>query len=406
VADLAERIRAVPGIDRLLTALDGLAPIWLVGGAVRDLLLGAETVDLDVTVEGDAPAVARELAARLDGDVRVHDRFKTATVRAGDLVVDLATARRESYAHPGALPMVEPGTLQEDLARRDFTINSIAAALEPARLGAVKDPHGGRQDLEDHVVRVLHPRSFLDDPTRLLRAVRYESRLGFRMEPETAGLAREAIDAGALATVSGARVRDELLDLLRESPASGIERMAALGLDRALSPALVRVDPHIVATAAEAAPEVGAGRQYAALAALISGNPDGLTDWLDDLQLRAEDRDAVSHAARKAPQLVRALEAPLPDAALHALLHCELPEVFALAIALGAPREPILRYVNSLATVRLEITGDDLRAAGIPESPAIGQALERTLQRKLDGEVHGKAAELACALEIARELPG
>src|SRR5947208_15725938 len=148
-------------MDRLLPALDALEPGFLVGGAVRDLLLGRGTVDLDVAIEGDARAVARELAGRLGGEAKEHERFGTATVRAGDLVVDLATTRRETYAEPGALPEVEPSSIEEDLARRDFTVNAMAMRLPD---GEILDPHKGRADLEGRVIRVLHDRSFVDDP--------------------------------------------------------------------------------------------------------------------------------------------------------------------------------------------------------------------------------------------------
>ena len=132
--DLSDRVAALPGMDRLLPALDGLAPTYLVGGAVRDLLVGQDSVDVDLTVEGDGVASARELAQRLGGEASEHERFGTATVRAGDLTMDVATARRESYAHPGALPDVEPASLEEDLARRDFGVNAMAIALsEPGR---------------------------------------------------------------------------------------------------------------------------------------------------------------------------------------------------------------------------------------------------------------------------------
>jgi tRNA nucleotidyltransferase (CCA-adding enzyme) len=380
-------------------------------------MLGAPTVDLDVAVEGDAGEVARELAARLGGEAREHERFGTATVRAGDLVVDLASTRRETYAQPGALPQVEPAPLDEDLARRDFTVNAMAASLDEPRIGELRDPHGGQADLDAGVIRILHPRSFIDDPTRLLRAVRYESRFGFRMDEDTERRAREAIAADAPSTVSGARIRDELLDLLGETaagttplasaaarpPAPAVARMQDLGLDRALSPLLGDARPEDVAAAAEAAERLGAQRRFAALAAMVAPDPNDLAGWVGELHLRAEDRDAVLHAARKGPQLVRALEQTLPDSALHALLHCELPETFALAIALGARPEPIERYLRQLSGTGLEITGDDLRAAGIPESPAIGRALRETLKRKLDGEVAGRDDELAVALEVARD---
>src|SRR5436190_23388266 len=226
------------------------------------------------------------------------------------------------------------------------------------------------------------------------------------MDDETERLAREAIAAGAPSTVSGARIRDELLDLLGEPAAArSVARMEDLGLDRALSPLLGDARPEDVAAAAEAADRIGGQRRFAALAALIAPDPDDLAGWIEDLNLRAEDRDAVLHAARKGPQLVRSLEPELPDSAVHALLHCELPETLAVAIALGAREQPIQRYLEQLSGAGLEITGDDLRAAGVAEGPAIGRALRETLRRKLDGEVAGRDAELALALELAQERP-
>src|SRR5436190_14173822 len=228
------------------------------------------------------------------------------------------------------------------------------------------------------------------------------------MDAGTERLAREAIAAGVPSTVSGGRIRDELLDLLGETaaarpPAPAIARMQDLGLDRALSPLLGDARPEDVAAAADAAQRVGGRRRFAALAAMVAPDPDDLAGWVEDLHLRAEDRDAVLHAARKGPQLVRALEPALPDSAVHALLHCELPETFAVAIALGARPEPIERYRQQLSGAGLEITGDDLRSAGIPESPAIGRALRETLKRKLDGEVAGRDDELALAVAVARK---
>src|SRR3982750_2045550 len=150
-------------MERLLPALEGLPPAFLVGGAVRDLLLGRSTVDLDVAIEGDARAVARELARRLGGEAVEHERFGTATVRAEDLVVDLATTRRETYSEPGALPDVEPAGLAEDLGRRDFTINAMSLGLSGADVGVLHDPHRGQSDLDAGIIRVLHGRSFIDD---------------------------------------------------------------------------------------------------------------------------------------------------------------------------------------------------------------------------------------------------
>jgi tRNA nucleotidyltransferase (CCA-adding enzyme) len=401
-SDLAARVRDIPGMDRLLPALDGLDPAFLVGGAVRDLLLGRPTVDLDVAVEGDARAVARELASRLGGEAKEHERFGTATVTADDLSVDLATTRRETYDEPGALPDVHPAGLTEDLGRRDFTINAMALDLNGGDVGALEDPNDGRADLDAGLIRVLHGASFVDDPTRLLRALRYEARFGFRMDEQTERLAREAAAGAGLATVSGARVRDELLDLLSEDEApSAVARMHELGLDRALDPS-IEADPELVASALLACAETGAERGLAGLAALVSGAPEALADWVEELHLGRQQADAVLRAAAKGPQLASTLRNELAPSAVHAVLSCEPPEALALALARGAPGDPVLRYLADLRGVRLEITGHDLVAAGVPESPELGRALEETLRRKLDGEVSGREQELELALALAR----
>ncbi len=398
--ELRERIRALPGVERLLPALAGLPPVYLVGGAVRDVLLGQPVVDVDLAVEGDGPRTARELAARLDGDVSPHERFGTATVRAGTLAFDIAATRSETYPEPGALPVTEPAGLGEDLGRRDFAINAMAAALQGDELGHLHDPHGGSADLDTRVVRVLHDRSFIDDPTRLLRAVRYEVRLDFKMDEPTEELAREAARRKALATVSGPRIRDELLDLLRERAAPrGVARLMELGLLETLGGDL-NGDPDLVASAKLGAGETSADPALSALAALASPEPDAA--WVESLALRADERDAVLRAARKAPELAKTVRADMPDSVIHALLHCEHPETLALTLAYGAPGGPILRYLADLQGVRLEITGKDLVDAGVPESRALGYALEETLRKKLDGELAGRDEELRYALEVAR----
>jgi tRNA nucleotidyltransferase (CCA-adding enzyme) len=467
-SELRGRAEALRGMDRISAALEGAPPCFLVGGAVRDLLLRREPVDVDIAVEGEAEAVAERLAEALGGAVTAHERFGTATVTAGGVdAVNLARTRRETYAEPGALPDVEPAGLAEDLGRRDFTINAIALVLNGDAAGSLSDPHGGRVDLEAGLVRVLHERSFVDDPTRTLRAVRYAARLGFELEPDTERWARDAIAGGALATVSGSRVRDELMDLLAENEAPrSVELLRDLGADRALHPGL-RADPDLLASAKLGAAETGADPALAALAALAVdaaamadtgggaarahdaqvqaetrsvvgrsgdtapagagradgsaaddaagsgvsagaqdvdevGDSDGLEVWIDRLGLGSGERDAVLRAAARAPALVTELRGQLRPSELRALLGGEPPEALALALALGAPEGPVLDFVERLSGARLEITGADLLAAGLPESPALGRALAETLARKLDGEVDGRDEELRVALEIAR----
>ena len=386
---------------RLLPALDGLPPTFLVGGAVRDLLRGAGSVDLDLAVEGSARNTARALAQRLAGEVREHERFGTATVAADGLSFDLAATRRESYERPGALPVVEPAPLAEDLGRRDFSINAMAVGLTGDDLGHLYDPHGGLDDLRAGVVRVLHDRSFIDDPTRLLRALRYEARLSFGMDEDTEKLALRAIAAGAPATVSGTRIGEELMYLLGEQEASSaVRRMNELGLDRALHPAL-RADADLVGSAAVVANIVGADRALAGLAALVSVDPLALAGWLDEVGLTAPQRDAALRAASSAPVLAREIRGEVAPSRLYELLSGEPPESLALALALGASSEHMLRWVSELSGVRLEIGGDDLLAAGVPEGPAVGRGLEAALRRKLDGELAGREQELQAALEAA-----
>ncbi|HEX2160717.1 MAG TPA: hypothetical protein VHF88_02755 [Thermoleophilaceae bacterium] len=412
-------------MDRVLPAIEGAAPCYLVGGAVRDLLLGREPLDIDVAVEGDVEDVADRLAAALGGEVTAHERFGTATVSAGGLdVINLARTRREMYPAPGALPEVEPATLDEDLGRRDFTINAMALGLNRDRAGELRDPHDGRSDLRDGLIRILHPASFSDDPTRLLRAARYAARLGFALERDTERWARAAIADGALATVSGSRIRDELIDLLAEDEAPrATELLDELGIDSALHRGL-QANPELVASAKLGAAETGADPALTALAALgtlgtahcdeavpigdlqaaeTSVSPgEGLAAWTDRLGLAASARDAVVRAARRAPRLVTELRRDLRPSELHELLDGEPPEALALALGLGAPAEPVLDFVSRLSHTRLEITGADLLAAGLPESPALGRALDETFARKLDGEVDGREEELRVACEIAR----
>jgi len=186
--------RELVELERFEPVLDALpGPAYLVGGTVRDLLLRRPPrFDVDLAVVGDGAAYAEQLAARLNGHVTTHDRFGTATVHYGsDAHVDVASARTETYAAPGALPDVAPAaSIEADLARRDFTVNAIAVSLPD---GAVVDPHRGIEHLRDRLVRVLHEQSFVDDPTRIFRAARYEARLGFRMDPKTETLALIAV---------------------------------------------------------------------------------------------------------------------------------------------------------------------------------------------------------------------
>ena len=211
--------------------------VYLVGGVVRDLLLGYPNFDLDLVVEGDAVKLAQQVAETSQAKLLAHHRFGTAKLRYGDFTLDLATARRETYARPGALPAVTPGTLKDDLIRRDFSINAMAISLAANDYGELVDPYQGKSDLEHHLIRVLHPKSFSDDATRILRGVRYEQRFGFEFEPQTAQLLKRNIPM--LDTISGDRIRHELELILKEKqPEFAVRRLAELGVLPRISPFL------------------------------------------------------------------------------------------------------------------------------------------------------------------------
>jgi tRNA nucleotidyltransferase (CCA-adding enzyme) len=422
-AAVRERLGEITRLQQVLPAVERVAaahdPVYLVGGAVRDVLLGEQSLDLDLMVEGDALAFAGALAAELDVTCYPHEKFQTAVVkgrdRAGnDVRIDVATARTEVYGAPGALPEVERSTLRHDMARRDFTINAMATSLRADDLGATYDFFGGFRDLRRRTVRVLHNLSFVEDPTRLLRAVRYEARLGFEMDRHTLSLARGCIDMRLVGDLASARLRDELIDLLQEEHViAALTRMAEIGLDRALHPGLDAgpESPALVERAAEVAeraPFAGSVRPTLVRLALLCRRMGAgeIYDWLSKLKLRRRDQDVVATAATLAPSLAERFErepAPAPSELREALDAIPLEALLAAVVQARDPERVERRvraYVELVRDRKLEITGDDLKRAGAAESPAIGRALKETLALKLDGFVDGHDEELQTALRL------
>jgi tRNA nucleotidyltransferase (CCA-adding enzyme) len=394
---LIERVRSLPPGEALLGHLDGQEGVYLVGGAVRDLLLGGAPTDLDLVTDGDA----LELAERLGGRIVRYERFGTSTVSLDGFTYDIAQARRETYSRPGALPDVEPASLDEDLLRRDFTVNTLALALGPPEPGALKGAPNALEDLDDGLLRVLHDRSFLDDPTRLLRLERYRTRLGFAVETVTAALATAAVSAGALGTVSGPRIGAEIRMLAREP--DSVEALGGLrehGLDDAIHPRFGLRDLALGRRAlALLAPEPGAARLALAVAS-IALDAGELGDLLDRLAFTAEDRDVIVATATRAPEVADRLAAARRPSEIFAAAAGGPLELVALAGALG-PQDAARSWIERLRDVRLEIDGNDLLAAGVPEGPAIGRGLEAALEAKLDGHADGREAELGAALKAA-----
>jgi tRNA nucleotidyltransferase (CCA-adding enzyme) len=340
------------------------APVYLVGGAIRDLLLGRDRADLDLVVEGDAAV----LAAALGAEPVEHERFSTAKVVLGGHEVDLASARTESYPRPGALPVVVPAAdIEADLARRDFTINAMAIPL----LGDAEliDPFRGQRDLEAGVLRVMHPRSFLDDPTRAIRAARYAARFGFELEPETEALLR----ASDLGSVSEDRRQAELTRLAEEE--TGPEGLGLLGRWGIVA---LRDDGVELARAVRRLLATEPWQCEAALA------PAVLAAALGPIGAAAELAGQEPERPSEGVELARGRD----------------PVELVLARAMGA--EWLDRHLTEWRSVALEIDGSDLLAAGILQGPALGRGLDAALRRKLDGEIAGREQELTAALEVAR----
>ena len=387
--DLRQRLRELPCGARLLDAAAGMDGVHVVGGAVRDLLLGRVPRELDVVVEGDVS----ELAARLTAGAAAvaHERFGTATVRDGGCRWDLAAARAETYARPGALPDVRPAAIDEDLLRRDVTVNALALDLATGTLRAAAH---AEEDLAAGRLRVLHDQSFVDDPTRLWRIARYAARLGFALEAHTERLAREAVRAGGLDTVSGARLGNELrLALAEPDPPAALDAAVALGLAPWLAP-----DRALTERALELLPAGEGRRDLLVLAASLAAPGDAL---LDDLQFSAAER-AIVRACREAPALD---DAPRAPSELARLLRGRPVEAVALAGARSrsAPGAAAARrWLAELRHIGLHITGDDLRAAGVAEGADLGRRLQAVLDLRLDGAVGAdRDAQLAAALALA-----
>jgi tRNA nucleotidyltransferase (CCA-adding enzyme) len=366
---IPERLLALDGVQALREAAAG-TPIYLVGGAVRDLLLGEARADLDVAVDGEPAPVAHALG----GELVEHQRFETATVRVGELEIDLARTRAEEYPSAGALPEVRPAPILEDLARRDFTINAMAVPLlgDPELI----DPHGGLDDLRAGLLRVLHDLSLVDDPTRALRAARYAARLDLALEKGTERLVR----AADLDTVSEDRIVAELGRIAAEPAASGalalLEEWGVLELD-------------------------GAAALAGALERLFEQHPawSEFADLPTAILLAAAPGEHAEQLRRRADRLAKAR--PGSPAEIYSRASGHAPPTLALARAAGA--EWLDDYADRLRHAGLEINGYDLIDAGVPEGPAVGRGLNAALEARLNGEISSADQELEVALEAAAE---
>ncbi len=397
------------------------ARLWLVGGVVRDLLCQAPPGrDVDLAVEGDAPALASDLAARIGGRLRaVHAAFGTASVEVqtadgATLILDLASSRVERYPSPGALPEVAPAPIEDDLYRRDFSVNALAIELRAVdgqlRAGRLLDPFGGRADLVTGRLRLLHEKSLRDDPTRMLRGVRLAARLALRPDPAAAAQIQAALEAGYLSLVSHERVLTELCLSLEEPRPDETLRLAdAWGLTSQVIPGL-------------AWSEALAARCERLLLAPGGAPAGGPLVWAGLLLYDLDAEGLAAIAARyplptEAADLLRQLPglhavAPLlmpglPNSGVDRLLRpFSVTALTVLHYAEPAAAATTSRYLRELRTMRAPLNGNDLRRLGIAPGPLLGQTLEALRAATLDGEVKSREEAEAWVRRHAPGTPG
>jgi tRNA nucleotidyltransferase (CCA-adding enzyme) len=414
--NLARQIeRYLPGqLLELVKEISGQAAkrgqrVYLVGGVVRDLLLGYPNFDLDLVVEGDAVKLAQQVAEASQAKLLTHHRFGTAKLRYENFTLDLATARKETYARPGALPAVTPGTLRDDLIRRDFSVNAMAISLAANDYGELIDPHQGRSDLEHRLVRVLHPKSFTDDATRILRGVCYEQRFGFELEPETARLLKR--DTLMLDTISGDRIRHELEHILEEKrPELVIKRLADLGVLDRLSPSL-KGDGWIAEKFGDARrlkkPNQLPSLYFCLLVYSLSKRD--IEQFLARLNIPAKLSLAMRDTFHLKSSLPTMDKPSLKPSEIYYLLREYEPvaiQANAMATESSTTHRHLQLFLTKLRYVRASLNGEDLKKLGLSAGPQMGKILEVLHRAKLDGEVHTRADERKLALSLSPKLQG
>jgi tRNA nucleotidyltransferase (CCA-adding enzyme) len=371
--------------------------LYLVGGVVRDLLLEQPNVDLDLVVEGNAVELALQLKETNGGDITTHLRFSTAKLRWDRWSADFATARSETYDKPGALPRVTPSSIDNDLSRRDFTVNAMAVHLNPGDYGKLLDPCGGRSDLKKKVIRVLHEKSFTDDATRIWRGLRYEQRLGFRLERKTQSLLKRDVDM--LDTISSDRIRYEIECILQEQyPEKVLSRAEGLGVLAKLHPALKGngwreekfaqarqlTSPHT--------PEIGL---YLALIAypLNDEEAESLISRLNLPKSLAQTvRDTI--ALKEKIKLVT-IPGISPSSIYNFLDGYSAQALVASSLATESPTasQNIRYFLSKLRHVEASLSGDDLKRMGVAQGPQVKEVLELLRQARLNGKVTTREGE-------------
>ncbi len=406
----------LPRIKEVLASAGSVADeegvnIYVVGGFVRDLILGVENLDIDIVVEGDAIDFARKISKRAEAVLTEHEKFQTAyIVLADDLKIDLVTARKEYYEFPGALPVIERGSIKDDLFRRDFTINCIAMKLNSSEFGKIIDFYGGRRDLYDGVIRILYNLSFVEDPTRIMRAVRFEQRYGFKMDEKTEDFATDAINSGVLDKLSRERINSEFLYMLKEkNTVIMLYRMQELGLLEKIYPEIVlseelktlieNSDKHYEEFYNNLINKKIIDKILVYVLMLFSNICiDKVPSLADRLRLTKEYTDEILGFIRvrdsKLPGLLQGSEFSNYDIFL-VFRQLSIESLYVINLMYDVKvKEAVLLYLNNLSQIKPEITGRDIIELGISPGPEIKNILEIVLKEKINGKIFTRNEEI------------
>lgn len=409
-SSIRELLRIISIVTRQMKA-----NTYLVGGIVRDGLLNIQNYDIDIVVDGDGIKFGKKLAQRLEARLDTHEKFMTAVlILENGQHIDIATSRVEYYKKPAELPSVESGSIKQDLARRDFTINSLALSLTGKNFGEILDFFGGREDLKSRKIKVLHKMSFIEDPTRIFRAVRFEKRLGFKMDKQTEALARSAIDMDIVSKLTGVRIRDELIYLLNESkPFSTVMRLyelgalSKIGISREINKEFTKDMRKAISSYEKLKPyQNKKPKKWRLFLAMMfkDNNESAIESWCLKMKIRRKDIAVISDSVKNMVDAGKELKKEIKkDFRLYNTIRRYPSELQIICHSRGgAYAKNIRRYFTKLANIKLEINGEDIKRFGYKPSPAFKEVLGEVLQQKINGKIAGRKNELATARELMK----
>lgn len=390
---------------------------YLVGGCVRDMLRGEENLDIDIVVEGDGIAFAKKLGEKIGAKVTTHERFGTAQVIKEDFKLDVATARTEYYEFPAALPKVETSSIKKDLYRRDFTINTLAVKLNKRDFGQLIDFFGGQRDLKDKVIRVLHNLSFIEDPTRAFRAIRFSERFGFKLTKHTENLIKSAIRMNIFEKLSGTRLYDELMLTFNETnPIKALKRFGDYDLLKVIHPKLL-FSPELEFLLQSVHDTItwfdllflkeryDKGMLYI-MALLCKLNKDEMGFALNRLSVTSRLRDKILKGLQSAHDISRRLKPDNPVDIYHLLIDRDIEFIlFSMALTRdNEKKKAISHFLLELRNVKPALKGNDLKNLGIPPGPQYSEILRKILDEKLMKRLHTKEEEMEFVRRLLRHL--